>query len=286
MLPLAQATEALRKKQGLAGEEKLRFYALGDSVLRNCIASLVSTGVGAAKQECAKSSAKLPIEALQNTRQESCILSDNTTSVHFNWLQWLSPQPLHNTHDNRTNTPSALCDIQATDFCSAYAKTGEGLDQCFSSFFRGAKPTDFLVIRAGLQYVLFDSAWGNQLNNCGKLSDANQELTHALQSFPDKIKNAFPGKVIWWMLSPVAPVGQKVRCNPPLSALGPSIEALNKIIEPAARAAGFGVLSKPEKYLIGQHNTGGYTDCLHFQGSGCMATFTLLFNISLKMLMA
>ncbi len=65
-----------------------------------------------------------------------------------------------------------------------------------------------------------------------------------------------------------------------------SILDLNDGIEKAARAAGFGVVTKPEKYLIGQggNDIGGYVDCVHFRHPGCITTFSLLFNLMLRMM--
>jgi hypothetical protein len=296
LLPLNQVIEALRLKQ--SASDDMRFYALGDSVLRTCIATMLKLNTAAVKEECGKSNVV--------DRTASCVLKGNRTVAHFNWLQWLStPRISSSSRSSSTSIDTnkiRACATQATDFCHSYAIDGEligsrnashsRIDACLAAFFHDAKPTDFLIIRAGLQYALFDSVWSDY-SNCQRIPNARQELSLALQTFPDKIKKAFPGKVIWWMLSPLAPPNSPgVRCGPPLSEMSnSSILALNDEIAEAAKAAGFGVLSKPEKYLIGQshgkandYNIGGYFDCIHFRKPGCLATFTLLFNIVLRMM--
>jgi hypothetical protein len=296
LLPLNQAVEALRLKQGASDD--MRFYALGDSVLRTCIATILKLNTAAVKEECGKSNVI--------DRAASCVLRGNRTVAHFNWLQWLSTPSISSSSSSSSSSADAnkmrACATQATDFCHSYSITGEligsrnasqsRIDACLAAFFHDAKSTDFLIIRAGLQYALFDSVW-SEYTNCQKIPNARNELSLALQTFPDKLKRAFPGKVIWWMLSPLAPPNSSgVRCGPPLSEMSSSsILALNDEIEKAAKAAGFAVLSKPEKYLIGQDhgkvndkNIGGYFDCIHFRKPGCLTTFTLLFNIVLRMM--
>jgi len=288
LLNLEQAVDALRVKQNgnnISSTQNVKFYAVGDSVLRTCIADMLHVGHEETKYQCKKDviEEKNPLLGTLSgrERQESCVIIANHVEVHFNWLQWLSAPLIR----RNSNSPP-VCNDQTTDFCTSHLESGGTLDSCLAHFFKHAKSSDFLIIRAGLQYVLFDSAWGDD-NNCQALHLPASELRAALTSFPEKVKKAFPGKVIWWMMSPIVPKNQGVRCQPPLNLLDPKqIESFNTILESAARAAGFGVLVKPEKYLISDTklNMGGYFDCLHFRSPGCRATFTLLFNIFLQMM--
>ncbi len=288
LLPLNQVMEALRIKQG--GDD-LRFFALGDSVLRICIANMLQLNSATVKDECAKYTV--------SERAVSCTLRGHKTVAHFNWLQWLSPPKMTNSVNNSNDPKKSryICSMQATDLCHSYSydngqfippkDVNQTIDSCLAAYFRHAKSTDFLIIRAGLQYAILDSVYADAYQ-CQRIHHSYHELSHALKTFPDRIKRAFPGKVIWWMLSPfVPPHTPGFHCGPPLINMNASqVAALNEIIEPAVRSAGFGILTKPEKYLLGKsnENIGNYTDCVHYGKSGCTATFTLLFNIMLKMM--
>ncbi len=275
---------------------QVTLYWLGDSVMRQAAASFAqrfgggdSVSQRAAKARCDKS---LPnSSAASQSRYGSAATSPRTGLCHFPapgfdtvfmWFQWLStPPPVI---PQWTANPSKQ---QPVDACSPYvlASPRTALEDCLADTFRGSRPTDVLVLRVGMQYILYGSpsfaptACVGATQSCGPI-EWELELRHGLAGVIPLVHKLFPGRIVWWLLTPLWTPGwpQPAKaCKPPLLDVGRHVARVNTIVrEELSRRAGADGVADPRAQTSGLLNhTRSFSDCIHLLRGSAVERVTL-----------
>jgi len=138
------------------------------------------------------------------------------------WLQWFSiPSPVGHvkSHD------------QAQDGC--FGTTN--FEACLKKYFNAlGNPTenDVLLIRGGLEYLIYSTDFVKQYNVDKLPSWKNQILEH-LPNFISELKKQFKGTIVWLLLTPFGSLNEI--CAPPLRDAGELIPEANQVIESILR---------------------------------------------------
>ena len=331
------ASPAARAAAGalLAGRH---LYFLGDSVVRDLAVRAVDllapeTGAGtdadaaqmtraAAKARCVKPN------PYDRDAAGSCNFTLRSTSPattgSFSWLQWLAlPHRMAagNAIGGRT---SPWQRFQEVDACcptahgpngtvrSANVTGAPSMRDCLDALLAGARPVDVLVIRSGLNYVLYDHAINYETEYF--MPHTWLPAYHAeLRAFLALLPTLFPGTVLWWHLTPLLPGGDNrlPACKPSeqfriFRATGSIVAVNNATATELAAARGVDPAFAARLVEVGPPNfvlppqprlsdakvngalaadmTDFYVDCLHHTAELFYATYSLMLNAMLPAL--
>ena len=159
---------------------------------------------------------------------------------------------------------------------------------------QGAQASDLLFIRVGLNYIILGEptvsvGW----NGAGGLGvDWKQRLHLDASTFVPLLKRTFPGRIVWWLLTPISSTHDS-KCEPPLSEARRHIAPANAILRPLLQTHGVSVLDPEASRYVDKFadqrglwkddwttTDDGFVDCVHFFGAGLKASVRLLFNVS------
>ena len=274
---------------------KERMYFLGDSVARQIAGRMVCEHDRAFQpnltafdrdRDCAKFSLndKLKKTCNKAAGRGACELrmpgrneqDEVAMTAAFMWFQWLAQPPA--TIPLTISTNSHKISIQNVDACTGYLVKGSSVTACLRDFLGDSTSSDVLVIRGGLQYLLYGGEYVKVAckghAGCGVIP-WEDELRKGLHAGIQMLTAHFKGKIIWWNLTPIAERDVSEVCEPPLKNVGENITAARSIVREV-------VGSHPEITLIdpiskckaepppgkGDSYFGtaceGYADCVHF----------------------
>ena len=256
-------------------------FFLGDSLLRDAVIemqALVAADLNVsgklpwpvatreeAKADCYKYTA----------RESACSFTMGSSSLAvFHWFQWFAPA-----HRPRDLT---FEQAQEYDICSSYGNSSSAVAACIADYVLGAAARDVLVIRAGLNYLLFEA----QLPDGVGLEAAFEADVHTFFAAVATGDLHFPGQLVFMLLAPTmaAEVGQESgKCagvgvwDKIMWDITPKAQALNRIIKPYLIRAGIPFID-PFAYLPGAADA-FYKDCVHPLPFVQRVTANVLLNI-------
>ena len=203
----------------------------------------------------------------------------------FMWFQWLrSPPPVI----PRAGVTKGEAQ-QAMDGCTPYVmhSAHTGLRTCLRETFRDAQPSDVLVVRPGMSYLLYAFpqmarvACVGATSGCGTI-DWQSELQQGLRDGLPLLRETFPGRIIWWLLMPLwnpdwlRPTHQ---CGPPLLHVGNFTSDANRIMRAELVALGAGdQLVDPTALrwpMEEESELPTYNDCIHLNDRSNMSHATV-----------
>ena len=253
-----------------------RFFVLGDSVARDMVIALQLAVVP-------RDTAGNPVLALQSreeakadchkyiAREMACAFElGNEANAHFHWFQWWSLRS--HSHSLTTNQN------QEADMCCDASAAGGSLKNCLFKFTASAKSRDVLVLRAGLNYLLFESEL-----QAAQGIEWDAVLERDLREFLSAL--SFPGIVIFYLLHPTLAEGQVPnKCvgdgnwDTVMWQIARKSARANAIMEPLILAAGFQVIN-PWKHVSFKLMATDFKDCVHPGPILQEAAANLLLNI-------
>lgn len=237
------------------------------------------------KQQCDKMHS-VGVDGRAQSRGESCAYGGNGIDTRMMWLQWLDKPPLQYSHLYSSNAG-----MQSVDGCTGLWANGgpaAGMADCLRAFFgiegdtaaQQARSRELeravLVVRAGLNYVLFGSHLYVTSNSLGTwMQDWEDRLVADTRSFVGILKRVFPGTIVWWAMTPVDDGLGEIQCGPPLSVMNANVTRANELMLPVLRQAGVRLLAYPAQIAQawlhkksaadadGAVVQGGFLDCIH-----------------------
>jgi len=206
------------------------------------------------------------------------------------------PQPANGSLDN------IRAMRQFADGCFLESNMRSCLEKFLTLDSVGVQPSDILMVRAGLQYILFgDRVQLQNYPGAAILSDWKHRLAKDLHSFLVLLKAVFSGTLVWSLLDPTYSGPEMSGCRAPMYHLNQHIAPANDIMRPILREHGVKII-EPSNYMMQngydhrmakQHKSSvvnamlvsqdpdptdvGFLDCLHFNSPGMRATTVQLF---------
>ena len=179
-----------------------RLFFAGDSVLRDQLRQIQSMALG---RDAIQTREEVKTVCASPSRDQGCSFAIGETMVTFSWFQWfgrrsrvpdnLSLLPEHASAQEHWRT-------QSLDICAGFESAAACVDgQLFASV---NSPRDVLIVRAGLNYLLFR-----------KYLEGGFEaaLAEDLRAFTSLLQARFKGTVIFLLLAPVMALDQSPTCS-------------------------------------------------------------------------
>lgn len=231
-----------------------RLFFAGDSMLRDQLRQIQSLALG---RDAVMSRQEVKDFCAATLRDQECTfaLGDNTAAT-FSWFQWFGRRsrvhdlillPEHASAQEHWRT-------QSLDICEAFESAAVCLDR---KLFTGSSPRDVLIVRAGLNYLLFR-----------KYIEGGFEaaLAEDLGTFITLARARFKGAVVFLLLAPVLALGQSEKCSGSpileLATVSPFAAHANAILRAQLLAAGIPFVD-PWAVTRWTAMESMYRDCVH-----------------------
>jgi hypothetical protein len=267
---------------GFTGDDPNQtLYLLGDSVSRFMASRLACVYSGAAVGSHAQVKEQCSINDQKDllNRVKLCNFEGPRFRTVFAWFQWLvHPPPIGPTDMRETG--------QMTDACTALRfRHAGGLRECLLELLAQAKPSDVLIVRSGLQYLLYGEIFVDTV--CKGMAGCHailweMELQRGLEHALPLLKSLFPGTLVWWLLTPFNDWNH-ANCEPPLQSVGSNISAANDILRVALRKHNISYVEPIATWdsPCSQQVQLSFKDCIHFfEPAQSLATTSLMRAVS------
>ena len=280
-----------------AAIEGRAFFFLGDSVARDLLVALqravaprdssgspllALTSHEGAKLDCQKLG--LGFRGLPCAFELS---GGGRARASFSWLQWWALERHIHAVGSIANPAKVW---QEEDLCCHLVGTRATMSDCVTGFVGDASPRDVLVLRVGLNYLLFADVLAGAAGAAtpplaeGTATPAwEAALAHDLRTFLPTLR--FPGIVVFLLLGPTLEHAHGGRCDG--SGLWDSVfhdsssrksARANAIMAPLIRAAGHAVID-PMAFTTDALAAAHYGDCVHPDGELQDAAVNVLLNV-------
>ena len=267
---------------GFTGDDPAQtLYLLGDSVSRFLASRIACVYSGAEVGSHAEVKEQCSVDNPKNllNRVQLCSFEGPRFRTVFAWFQWLLHPPPIGPKDMPAKD-------QMTDSCTALRfRHTNGLRECFSELFAQAKPSDVLIVRSGLQYLLYSKIFVGTV--CKGMAGCHAipwefELQRGLEHALPLLKSMFPGTLVWWLLTPFNDWNH-ANCMPPLQSVGLNISAANNILRVALRKHSVPYVEPISTWNspCSQQVQSSFVDCIHFfEPAQSLATASLMLAVS------